>query len=116
MIVVGAEARRGVPQIAAEVGTPFYMAPEVAVKHRPPAPLEPDYTFPHRSPVGLAADIWPIGVMAYEALANKRWMEPEPNTGRSPEALAGFQTLLLEERVCPRPGDMCMRVSSLRPH
>jgi serine/threonine protein kinase len=57
------------------VGTYGYTAPEVAVKHvgLPDTGPNANYTFPHKFPVGLPADIWSVGAIAYEMFTGGKW-------------------------------------------
>jgi serine/threonine protein kinase len=76
--------RARAPLDAAKVGSAGYMAPEVAALHvEKPLPKDA-YRFPVKFQVGLAADMWSLGAVAYEIITGMKLIPPDEATCMSP--------------------------------
>jgi serine/threonine protein kinase len=69
-----------VPLEAANVGCVGYMAPEVAVPLVDRPRPKDAYRFPVRFEVGLAADMWSLGAIAYEIMTGMKLMPLDEET------------------------------------
>jgi hypothetical protein len=93
MVVAGVGERMPLDNLKA--GILGYMAPEVAVLHMAKPDREASYRFPSNfevgqvqrwgGEVGLAADMWSVGVLIYEIYTGLKWMPPDDTIDVPPE-------------------------------